>query len=115
MDFILGFPKVNSMDSNLVVVDHFSKYGIFMVAPHACPVEMVIDLIFKNVTKYFDVPQDIVSERDAKFTGRFWTVLFNMIGTELKFSTTNHLQTDGQTKKMNVVLEDYLRHNVSIS
>ncbi|KAL0423698.1 UNVERIFIED_CONTAM: Retrovirus-related Pol polyprotein from transposon.6 [Sesamum radiatum] len=87
MDFITGFPKVNGMASILVVVDRFSKYGIFIAAPHACPAETAAELFFKNVTKYFGVPKDIVSDRDARFTGRFWTALFNMMGTELKFST----------------------------
>ncbi|KAL0336586.1 UNVERIFIED_CONTAM: hypothetical protein Sradi_4870500 [Sesamum radiatum] len=90
IDFISGFSKVNGMTSVLVVVDRFSKYGIFIVEPHVYPVETMAELFFINVTKYFCVPQDIISDRDAKFTGRFWTTLFNMMGTELKFSTTNH-------------------------
>ncbi|KAL0380935.1 UNVERIFIED_CONTAM: hypothetical protein Sangu_0157800 [Sesamum angustifolium] len=115
MDFISGFPKVNVMASVLVVVDRFSKYGIFIVAPHACPAETTTELFFKNVTKYFGVLKDIVSDRDARFTGGFWTVLFNMIETELKFSTANHPQTDGQMERVNALVEDYLRHNMSIS
>ncbi|KAL0307163.1 UNVERIFIED_CONTAM: Transposon Ty3-I Gag-Pol polyprotein [Sesamum radiatum] len=115
MDFVLGFPNVNGIASVLVVVDRFSKYGIFIDAPHACPAETAAELFFKNVTKYFGVPKDIVSDRDARFTGRFWTTLFNMMGTELKFSTANHPQTDGQTERVNVLVEDYLRHYVSAS
>ncbi|KAL0423510.1 UNVERIFIED_CONTAM: Transposon Ty3-I Gag-Pol polyprotein [Sesamum radiatum] len=115
MDFITGFPKVNGMASIVVVVDHFSKYGIFIAAPHACPAETTAELFFKNVTKYFGVLKEIVSDGDARFTGRFWTALFNMMGTELKFSTANHPQTDGQTERVNALVEDYLRHYVSAS
>ncbi|KAL0362191.1 UNVERIFIED_CONTAM: Transposon Ty3-I Gag-Pol polyprotein [Sesamum calycinum] len=109
------FPKVNGMASVLVVVDHFSKYGIFIATPHACPVETAAELFYKNVTKYFGVPQDIISDRDTRFTERFWTALFNMMGMKLKFSTANHPQTDGQTERMNALVENYLRYYVSVS
>ncbi|KAL0362061.1 UNVERIFIED_CONTAM: Transposon Ty3-G Gag-Pol polyprotein [Sesamum calycinum] len=56
MDFIPSFLKVNGIASILVAVDRFSKYGIFMVASHACPTEMVAKLFFKNITKYFGGP-----------------------------------------------------------
>ncbi|KAL0305331.1 UNVERIFIED_CONTAM: hypothetical protein Sangu_3037700 [Sesamum angustifolium] len=114
MDFISGFPKVNGMASVLVVVDRFSKNGIFIAAAHACLAETTTELFFKNITNYFGVPQDTVSDWDARFTRRFWTTLFNMMGKELKFSTAHHPQTDGQTERVNALV-DYLRHYVSAS
>ncbi|KAK4397848.1 RNA-directed DNA polymerase [Sesamum angolense] len=41
------------------------QYGIFIVASHACPAETIAELFFKNVTKYFGVPQDIISDKDV--------------------------------------------------
>ncbi|KAL0344348.1 UNVERIFIED_CONTAM: Transposon Ty3-I Gag-Pol polyprotein [Sesamum angustifolium] len=71
---------------------------------------------WKSVSMDFisDFPKvnDIIGDSDARFTGRFWMTLFNMMGTELKFSIANHPQTDSQTERMNVILEDYLRHYV---
>ena len=115
MDFITGMPKVKGMGSVCVVVDRFSKYAMFMVAPSTCTTEVVADLFYKNVVKYFGLPKDIVSDRDSHFTSRFWTVLSRLLGSQLKFSTTNHPQTNDQSERINAVLEDYLKHYVTAS
>ena len=115
MDFISGFPKVSDYKSILVVVDRFSKYAVFIPAPDACPAKVAAILFFSNVVKYFGLPKDIISDRDARFTGKFWVELFKLLGSELKFSTANHPQTDGQTERVNALLEEYLRHFVTAS
>jgi hypothetical protein len=56
---------------------------------------MAVGLFYKHVVKYFGVPSDVISDRNVRFTGRFWTVLFGLMGIRLKFSTANHPQTDG--------------------
>ena len=71
MDFISEFSKVDGMSSVLVVVDHFSKYAIFIGAPSACSADAAAELFFKHVVKYFGLPEDIISDRDARFTGWF--------------------------------------------
>jgi len=113
MDFIIGFPKVDGMNTIMVVVDRFTKYAVFVAAPTMCTAEVVVELFYRNVVKYFGVPSDIISDRDVRFMGRFWTTLFNMMGTRLKFSTANHPQIDGQTERINALLEEYLRHYVT--
>ena len=90
MDFIIGMLKVKGMGSVFVVVDRFSKYVVFMAIPSTCIAKVVADLFYRNVVKYFGLPKDIVSDKDSRFTGQFWTVLFRFLGSQLKFSTTNH-------------------------
>ncbi|POM79408.1 Pol protein [Phytophthora palmivora] len=53
--------------------------------------------------------ETIVSERDPRFTGALWDTLFQLVGTKLTMSTADHPQTDGQTERVNRVLEDTLR------
>ncbi|KAG8367350.1 hypothetical protein BUALT_Bualt16G0063000 [Buddleja alternifolia] len=68
---------------------------------------------FKNVVKYWGLPKSIISDRDPRFTGRMWTELFKLLGSELCFSTIFHPQTDGQTERVNALLECYLWNFVS--
>ena len=75
----------------------------------------VSHIFFNNVVKHFGMPEDIVSDRDTRFTGRFWVKLFKMWGSECKFSTTNHPQTDCQIGRVNQMLEEYLHYYVTAS
>jgi hypothetical protein len=55
------------------------------------------------------VPKKIVSDRGTQFTSQFWQKLHESMDTKLNFSSSYHLQTDGQTERTNQVLEDILR------
>ncbi|KAK9181022.1 hypothetical protein WN944_024159 [Citrus x changshan-huyou] len=113
MDFISALPKSEGCGSIMVVVDRYSKYTTFIVAPTDCKADEAARLFVKHIVKLWGVPKSIVSDRDPRFTGRFWTELFKLLGTDLKFSTSFHPQTDGQTECINSLLEMYLRHYVS--
>ncbi|KAG3158873.1 hypothetical protein PC128_g21416 [Phytophthora cactorum] len=61
------------------------------------------------VFKHHGMPLDIVSDRDPRFTTRFWQEVFTLLGTQLSMSTADHPQTDGQTERVNRVLGDLLK------
>ncbi|KAJ4717218.1 Retrotransposon protein, putative, Ty3-gypsy subclass [Melia azedarach] len=113
MDFITSLPKSEGYGSIIVVVDRFSKYAVFMAALADCTAEEAAKLFLKHVVKLWGVPNNIVSDRDPRFTGKFWSELFKMLGTDLNFSTSFHPQSDEQTERVNALLELYLRHYVS--
>ena len=113
MDSIIGLPKSEGYGSIIVVVDRFSKYATFIAALKDCTAEETVMLFLKNVVKYWGLPKFIISDRDSRFTGKFLMELFKLMGTELHFSTSFHPQTDGQTERVNALLELYLRHFVS--
>ncbi|KAF1317464.1 reverse transcriptase, partial [Globisporangium splendens] len=95
MDFIFGLPRdTHGRNGILVFVDRFSK----MV--HLAPVS---DKISAEKTA------KIVSDRDTRFTSKFWRALFGLLDTKLPMSTAAHPETDGQTERVNRVLEDVLR------
>ena len=110
MDFIMALPKSEGFGSIMVVVDRFSKYATFIAAPTDCTAEEAAKLFLRNIVKLWGVPESIVSDRDPRFTRRFWTELFKLLGSDLNFSTSFHPQSDGQTERMNALLELYLRH-----
>ncbi|KAE8658935.1 hypothetical protein F3Y22_tig00116965pilonHSYRG00363 [Hibiscus syriacus] len=91
----------------------FSKYATFIPASNVCPAIEATRLFLKHVVKYWGMPKTINSDRDTRFTGRFWTELFKLMGSSLNFSTAVHPQTDGQIERVNALLEIYLRHYVS--
>jgi hypothetical protein len=55
------------------------------------------------------VPKKIVSDRGTQFTSKFWDRLHEILDTQLRFSSAYHPQTDGQTERVNQILEDMLR------
>lgn len=56
-----------------------------------------------------------MSDYDTRSTGQFQTILFNMMDTDLKFSTIIYTQTKGQIERMKHLLKEYLTHYVTKS
>ncbi|KAL0447606.1 UNVERIFIED_CONTAM: hypothetical protein Slati_1888500 [Sesamum latifolium] len=69
-------------------------------------------LLPRHIVKYWGLPKDIVSDRDSRFTGIFWTELFKILGSKLSMSSSSNPQSDGQIERFNSVLEEYLRYFV---
>ncbi|GMG16023.1 unnamed protein product [Phytophthora fragariaefolia] len=110
MDFIFGLPRdAQGRTGILVFVDRFSK--MVHLAPVAAEVtaDESAELFFDLVFRHHGLPESIVSDRDPRFTSAFWTRLFALLGTRLLMSTAAHPETDGQTERVNRVLEDVLR------
>ncbi|GJU78098.1 putative reverse transcriptase domain-containing protein [Tanacetum coccineum] len=55
------------------------------------------------------VPMLIISNRDGRFTLRFWQTLQKALGTRLDMSTAYHPQMDGKSERTIQTLEDMLR------
>jgi hypothetical protein len=64
---------------------------------------------FRDIFKNHGLPENIVSDRDSKFTSTFWKTLMDLCGIKLKMSTSRHPQTDRSSEIMNRMIENYLR------
>ena len=110
MDFITGLPRSNrGHDSIWVIVDRLTKVAHFIPVKTTYNGAQLADLYMSRIVSLHRVPKRIVSDRGTQFTSRFWKALHEALGTKLAFSTAYHPQTDGQTERVNQILEDMLR------
>nr|AAM01108.1 Putative Sorghum bicolor 22 kDa kafirin cluster [Oryza sativa Japonica Group] len=110
MDFITGLPRTSSgHDSIWVVVDRLTKVAHFIPMHTTYSGKKLAELYLARIMCLHGVPKKIVSDRGSQFTSKFWQKLQEELGTRLNFSTAYHPQTDGQTERVNQILEDMLR------
>lgn len=97
MDFVTG----SGCDVIWVIVDRLTKTARFLPVKMTWTTEKLAELYIPSIA-----PASIVSDRDPRFTSRLWEKLQVAMGTKLKFNTSYHPQTDGQSER---TLEDMLR------
>jgi len=61
--------------------------------------DKLVELYIREVVRLHVVPDSIVSDRDPRFTSRFWQSLQATLGTQLRMSFAYHPQTDGQFER----------------
>ena len=101
------------MIPSLLCVDKLSRMAHFMPTTTHVDVEGTARLFRDHVYEIHGLPKVIISERNAIFKSRYWNALHGLFGTKLVMSTAFHHQTDGQTKRVDRILEDVLRHYVN--
>ena len=90
-------------------MDRFTKSTHFLPVKTTYTVEQYAELYVKEIVRLHEAPRSLVSDRDPTFTSKFWESLQRAMGTRLKFSTTFHPQTDGQSERTIQILEDMMR------
>ncbi|KAE8963735.1 hypothetical protein PR001_g29279, partial [Phytophthora rubi] len=110
MDFIFELPAdARGHTGILVFVCRLSKMVRLAAVRKSVTAPQAAQLFVDNVFRNHGLPEAFVSDRDPRFVSHFWQHLFRLLGTRLDMSTADHPQTDGQTERVNRVLEDILR------
>jgi len=112
MDLITGLPPAWSgeevVDAIMVVVDRFSKFVRYFAVPIKHDGRYLADKLAPEFFTY-GLPDGIVTDRDPRYIGNFWSNLCYHLHIEQRKSTAFHPQTDGSTERHNQELEHYLR------
>ncbi|KAA3460517.1 reverse transcriptase [Gossypium australe] len=110
MDFVSGLPLTPSKkDAVWVIVDRLTKSAHFVPVRMDYSLQKLAKLYVAEIVRLHGVPVSIISDRDPRFTSRFWKALHQALGTRLDFSTAFHPQSDGQSERVIQILEDMLR------
>jgi hypothetical protein len=98
MDFIIGLPKSKGKDVIYVVMDRLTKYAHFCGIQSTYTTSQIAEVFMKEIHRIHGFSKVIVSDRDPKFTRKFWKELWKMSGTTLPMISTYRPQIDGQTE-----------------
>ena len=90
MDFVSGLTKtVRGDDSIWVIVDRLIKSAHFLSMKIYHPIEKMAKMYVDEIVKLHGIPSSIVSDRDLRFTSKFWTSLQNAFGTKFHISSAD--------------------------
>ncbi|GKC32059.1 putative reverse transcriptase domain-containing protein [Tanacetum coccineum] len=110
MDFVTKLPRTSSgHDTIWVIVDRLTKSAYFLPMHEDYKIERLAKLYLNEIVARHGVSISIISDRDGRFTSRFWQSMQEALGTRLDMSTAYHPQIDGQSKCTIQTLEYMLR------
>jgi hypothetical protein len=110
IEFIVGLSRTSrGYNSIWVIMDLLTKSAHFIPVSTAYRVRQYVELYMSHVVCYHGILKTIISDRVSIFVARFWEQLYECLDTHIIWSLTYHPQTDGQTKRVNQIIEDILR------
>ena len=67
--------------------------------------EATAKLFFDGIVRHYGLPDEVLRDRDPRFTTDFWTSLWKVLGSKAVFSSAYHPQSDGKTERMHHTIE----------
>ncbi|KAK9649268.1 hypothetical protein HCH54_010284 [Aspergillus fumigatus] len=113
MDF-RSFPRSkNEFDAAFVVVDRLTKRPVAVPCYKTTTAKDMARLFLQYIYPWTGLPETIVSDRGGQFISEFWDELCKILQIQIKLSSGQHPQTNGQTEIMNQYIAQRLRPFVS--
>lgn len=113
VDFITDLPNSSGFNAIMVVVDRMSKMAEFFPCQTSITSKQAANIFLKEIFSCHGLPDDIISDCGTQFFSSFMKNLFKSLGIKSNLSSSYHPQSDGQTERVNQVLEQYLRCYIS--
>nr|GEU60643.1 reverse transcriptase domain-containing protein [Tanacetum cinerariifolium] len=110
MDFVTKLPRTSSgHDTIWVIVDRLTNFAHFLPKREDYKMDRLARLYLNEIVARHSAPISIISDRDSRFTSKFWQSMQEAFGTRLDMSTAYRPQTDGQSERTIQTLKDMLR------
>ena len=89
-------PESTGYTAIAVFVDRLTKMVHFTPCTKEVTAPEYARLMIESVVRFHGASEVIISDQDPRFTSKMWKEFFRILGTDLRYSTAFHPQTDGQ-------------------
>ena len=114
MDLITKLPVTpTGCDAIMVFVDKLTKMVHLVACKEADGALELANYFVTHVFRLHGVPRTLLSDRDPRFTSNLYKEIARLLHVKQAMSSAFHPQTDGQTERVNRVVEEMLRHYVN--
>ena len=113
MDFVGPFPECQGYDYLWVIICRLTNQTHLIPITVRTTASTLAWYYIRDIVRLHGMPESIVSDRDSKFTSKFWRELHRAMGTKLLMSTSFHPQTDGHSERAIRSIGQILRTTVS--
>ncbi|POM81809.1 Retrovirus Polyprotein [Phytophthora palmivora] len=101
LDFIVALPETKEgFDSIMAVIDRLAKRAHFLPTTTIATTLEIAELYRDRVFVLHGIPEEVLSDRDSKFTSALWTELCAMLGAHQKLTSAFRQQANGVTERL---------------
>jgi transposase InsO family protein len=115
MDFISDLSLSEECDQLWMIINRYTKMAHFIpLKKNNKKAEDITTIFVREIWRLHGIPADIISDRDSRFTSKFWKSLITTLGIRPRMSTTFHPPTHGQPEGVNQTIETFLRSVINL-